>query len=216
MAEQPIAASSDPEAELTPILRAALEEFVEHGYDGTSVRTIAARVGVTVPALYYHHENKQALLAELLDRAMAVVVRHTAEAEAAAGPVPRDRMAAMVRAIVGHMTNHQGLAFLDAETRALTPDNRKRYVAQRDQIEDLMRSCLRDGLADGSFSTPWVGDCTRAILSMLQGIASWYREDGPDSREEIAEHHVQLALALAGAVRPPAPTPTAARRTRRR
>src|SRR6266436_3992144 len=50
-----------------PILRAALDAFSEAGYHGTSVRDIASRVGVTVPALYYHHENKEAILFSLLD-----------------------------------------------------------------------------------------------------------------------------------------------------
>ncbi|MEU3787934.1 TetR/AcrR family transcriptional regulator [Streptomyces sp900129855] len=36
----------------------------------------AQSVGVTVPALYYHHENKQAMLVALLERAMDEVLSH--------------------------------------------------------------------------------------------------------------------------------------------
>ena len=65
-----------PPLELQPLLALALDEIVEHGYDGTSVRKIANRAGVTVPALYYHFENKQAMLRELLDHAMRIVLTH--------------------------------------------------------------------------------------------------------------------------------------------
>lgn len=53
--------------QLSPILTAALDAFYETGFHGTSVREIARRVGVTVPALYYHHENKEGLLIALLE-----------------------------------------------------------------------------------------------------------------------------------------------------
>lgn len=58
---------------LTPILTAALDAFYDNGYHATSVRDIARRVQVTVPALYYHHENKEALLVELLNRSIDLV-----------------------------------------------------------------------------------------------------------------------------------------------
>jgi AcrR family transcriptional regulator len=53
--------------ELSPILAAALEAFDEKGFHGATVRDIARRVGQTVPALYYHHENKEAMFVALQD-----------------------------------------------------------------------------------------------------------------------------------------------------
>ena len=47
------------------ILDVALELFNEQGYDQTSLREIAARVGVTKAALYYHFEHKEDILLEL-------------------------------------------------------------------------------------------------------------------------------------------------------
>lgn len=45
----------------------ARSEFVEHGYGGTSIRTIAKRAGMSLPALYYHYASKQELLVAILD-----------------------------------------------------------------------------------------------------------------------------------------------------
>ncbi|GAB3567304.1 TetR/AcrR family transcriptional regulator [Spelaeicoccus albus] len=43
----------------------ALELFTEHGYDGTSLREISERLGVTKAALYYHFKSKEEILLSL-------------------------------------------------------------------------------------------------------------------------------------------------------
>lgn len=47
------------------ILDVALELFTEQGYDGTSLREIAERLGVTKAALYYHFASKEDVLLAL-------------------------------------------------------------------------------------------------------------------------------------------------------
>src|ERR1700728_3155712 len=47
------------------ILDIALELFNEKGYENTSLREIAERLGTTKAALYYHFERKQDILLEL-------------------------------------------------------------------------------------------------------------------------------------------------------
>ena len=58
------------ELNLPPVLQHALDSFVRIGYHGTTVRDLAKRLGQTVPAIYYHFENKQALLFTLLTRSI--------------------------------------------------------------------------------------------------------------------------------------------------
>jgi len=48
------------------ILGAAAEVFTERGYDAGSMRDIAARVGVSEPALYRHFPGKEALFLALM------------------------------------------------------------------------------------------------------------------------------------------------------
>jgi AcrR family transcriptional regulator len=47
------------------ILDVALDLFTEQGFDGTSLREIAERLGVTKAALYYHFESKDDILLAL-------------------------------------------------------------------------------------------------------------------------------------------------------
>lgn len=62
------------------IERAALELFVEKGVDGTSIRDIALRAGVTEGALYRHHRSKSDLVRALFrehHEGLAEVIRRT-------------------------------------------------------------------------------------------------------------------------------------------
>lgn len=187
-----------PALELPRILEVALIQIVEHGYDATSVRTIAREVGVTVPALYYHFENKQAVLVALLDHAMRTVTHHIDAALADAGDDPAQRLAVMVEAIVLYMANYRDLAFLDSERRSLTAENHQWYRQHRDSIEELLADAIDTGCRTGAFTTQVPDSARRAIFSMCQGVASWYRPDGPRTPAETAQDYVTIALAAVG------------------
>jgi AcrR family transcriptional regulator len=58
-AGRPEGAARDTKAD---IHRAAVELFSSKGYDKTSLREIAERVGITKASLYYHYSSKQELL----------------------------------------------------------------------------------------------------------------------------------------------------------
>jgi AcrR family transcriptional regulator len=53
------------------ILDVALELFVEQGYDRTSLREIAERLGFSKAALYYHYKAKDDILQSLADELIA-------------------------------------------------------------------------------------------------------------------------------------------------
>ncbi|OIJ66012.1 TetR/AcrR family transcriptional regulator [Streptomyces mangrovisoli] len=183
--------------ELPPILAAALEVFDEQGYHGTSVREIARRIGVTVPTLYYHFDNKQALLVELLMGSMrAVLGRCRDAAKDATDPVARFR--ALVECVVLYMAHRGPLAFLDTEIRSLEPDNRARYVGLRDELEAMLRHSVQDGVDLGAFTTPYPVDAARAVLTMCQGVVNWYRPQGPLTPATLAERYVAIALSTVG------------------
>ena len=184
-----------PPLELSPILTAALEQFVTRGYEGTTVRTIARQVGVTVPALYYHFTNKQAILVALLDHAMKIVTSHIEAALDEAGDDPVRRLENLVEAVSLYMSHHSDLAFLDAERRSLEEDGLVRYLAYRDWVDGQLQSAIDDGCRDDRFATPTPSTARRAILAMCQGIAGWYKPGGLTSPEELAKEYTRIALA---------------------
>jgi AcrR family transcriptional regulator len=185
--------------ELTPILDAAVDEFRESGFHGATVRQIARRVGMTVPALYYHHENKEGLLVALLELGTSEVAWRVRAAAREAPESPRDQFVNVIEAIVLHMTYRFRLAALDSETRYLSPSNRRRYSARRKTVETVLTEVIETGSREGTFTIADPVETSRALLGMCQSVARWYHADGPLSPEEIAAHYVDIALMTVGA-----------------
>ena len=79
------------------ILQVALDLFGRQGYEGTSIRDIADRMGMTKAAVYYHFPSKENLLADILTPAMTRV----AQVLATAGPAgTSEQRRALVTALV--------------------------------------------------------------------------------------------------------------------
>ncbi len=182
-----------PALELTRIMEEALVLFNESGFHGTSVRDIATRVGVTVPALYYHHRNKEDVLFSMLERSIDYLGGLVDLALEEAGDDPRARFENLVLCIVGYMGGSVRLARLDAEIRSLSPEARSVYETKRLRVERALVETIEKGVNQGVMiaSTPQL--TARALLGMFQAITSWYRPDGPLAPEDLATVYLEIA-----------------------
>lgn len=181
----------------SPILEAALGAFHEHGYGGSTVRDIANRVGVTVPALYYHHENKEAMLFALLDQSitrMHGLIMRIWETDTST----RGRLDSMVEILVRHTAVNGRVMFLDSELRSLTAGHREAYVARRDDVEHHLVLVVEDGVELGELATDRPRTDVRAMLGMIQAIADWYRPDGEMTVDDLVDRYLILARRLVG------------------
>ena len=61
------------------ILDAAEAAFADKGFEGTTLRDVADRVGIRIPSLYNHFESKDALYAAVLERGIAPLLRTLVE-----------------------------------------------------------------------------------------------------------------------------------------
>ena len=186
--------------ELSPILESALEAFYDNGFHGTSVRQIASKVGVTVPALYYHHKNKEGILLALLEYSTGDVLAraHTARAAAAGDPVKQ--LANVIESIVLVMTIRVRLAAVEGEIRYASPENRLRYRVFRKGIEELVHDIVQDGTTAGVMHVTDTAETTRALLAMCQSIPRWFHEDGELTPPVVAAKYVDIALHTVGAL----------------
>lgn len=73
------------------ILQAAKELFLELGYEATTIRRIADRVGVSAPALYLYFPDKEQMMLALCDQTFGFLLESIAEIESTVGD-PRERI----------------------------------------------------------------------------------------------------------------------------
>lgn len=187
-----------PPMPLDPVLRAAVGAFVDLGYHGASMRTIAARAGMSVPGVYHHYPGKQHILAAILDLSMAEALWRVAAARDE-GTGSRERLALIVQSLALFHTHRREVAFIgSSEMRSLEPAGRGRIAAQRTAVQRILDAEIDHGIAEGVLSTPHPHDAGRAISAMCTALAQWFRPSGPVTPERIAVRYAHFALRLLG------------------
>lgn len=184
---------------LPPLLKVALDCFVEHGYHGTTIRTVAQRSGLSVPGLYHHYPSKQALLVSIAQFAMEDLLRRSKAALTEAGTSAEEGLRLLVECLVLFHAHRSDVAFIAAsEIRSLEEGARAEHIASRDEQQRMVDDVIFRGSAEGLFATEYPRETSRAIVTMCTGVAQWYRPDGALSPEELAHRYVAIARAALG------------------
>lgn len=173
------------------VRKAALKRFAANGYAAVSMREIAADVGVQPGALYNHFPTKQDILKDLMLAHMGELL---AAWDEAAFPADMDPLERFVRFHIRYHLERADEVFISyMELRNLEPDNFDIVETERRRYEGILTGILETGSAEGRYSVREPRVATRAIIAMLTGIPSWYREGGRLSKLDIEEIYLDLA-----------------------
>ncbi|HYW02664.1 MAG TPA: TetR/AcrR family transcriptional regulator [Gammaproteobacteria bacterium] len=181
------------------ILAAAASLFARFGYDGTSVRDIAARARIRPASVYYHFPSKADLLVAVLEEGVDVLNRRVRDALAPEHEPWRRLEAACVAHMETLLEGNDYVRVLSAEIPARRAETlRGQLVVHRDRYEDVFRNLVND--------LPVAPHVDRKVLrlTLLGAIAwsmFWYQPDG-DSPTEIARQMVRLIREPVEAGRP--------------
>lgn len=179
----------------------ASDLFRERGYAATSIRDIARALSVQGASLYAHVTSKEDVLWAIVDRAASRFesAAERAEAEAAARRPgdPAEAVAALVRAHLEVLTGDVDEAGVFVhEWRSLGPERRSDILARRDAYEARFRRYIQDGIAIGAFTITDPAIAAAALLSAINGVATWYDPTGRLPAGRIADHLVDLSLRM--------------------
>lgn len=150
------------------------------------MRRIAGEVGVQAGALYNYTPDKQSLLYEIMQEHMEDLL--TAREALPAMP---DAAAALEQFTRFHIRFHSGrpeevfIAYM--ELRNLTPENFARIEEMRRTYEGQLEAILRQGVAEGAFRVAEPKVATMALIAMMTGVNTWFREEGRLSLGEVEE-----------------------------
>lgn len=182
-----------------PLVRAAAQRlFARHGYAAVSMRQIATEVGVQAGALYSYTPNKQDLLFQILSTHLEEALAGWHATPKGTGPL--DALEAFARFHVRfHFDRPETMFIANMELRNLSPENYDRVEALRTEYEAALGAILRDGQRAGVFRLPDLRLATMAILAMLNGVSTWYRDDGRLSRGQVEDTYWDMVRQAAGA-----------------
>ena len=169
---------------------AALRLFARHGYAAVSMRQIAAEVGVQAGALYNYTADKQSLLFELMRDHMVGLL------EVVPGDVdaPIDaQLEAFVRFhIEFHHARPDAVFIAYMELRNLDPANFAEIEELRRRYEGVLEAILRRGAAQGDFDVADPKIATLAVIAMLTGVTTWFRDEGRLSLRDVQSQYWQM------------------------
>ncbi len=174
---------------------AALRLFARYGFAAVSMRQIAGEVGVQAGALYLYTPDKQTLLFDLMrDHLNDLLVAWTPSEGGALA-----RLDHFVRHHIAYHLDRPELVFIAyMELRNLSPENFAVIEALRGDYEDRLESILRAGVAEGAFDVPDTKLATMAVISMLTGVNTWFRDGGRLSRSDVETIYVDMVSKAVG------------------
>jgi len=156
------------------ILDAALAEFHDHGYAGTSLQAIAKRAGLTKGAVYWSFRDKQdlflALVHERVDVPAGELMRLTEDApsDVETAPLVSQGMAELIRTQPGVLLllfEHWSIAVRDSQLR-------RGYVDRQSELRRAMAHTLQTRHSTTGVPLTYPAERLAAgIMCLAQGIA---------------------------------------------
>jgi len=170
----------------------ALDLFTEQGYEATSLREIAERLGVTKAALYYHFKSKDEIVTSFMEDRAATLERLVAWGQAE--PRTDEMRREFVRRYAAELTegrHYRVMRFLERNQTAL------RDHPKSERVREVMYSVF-ELLSEADDPLPLRIKSSLALFAMH---ATWFIAPEQDySDEEREGAALQVALELVDAV----------------
>jgi TetR/AcrR family transcriptional regulator, cholesterol catabolism regulator len=175
------------------IRQVALDLFYKQGFQATTLRHIASRVGIQVGSLYNHIESKGDLLFDIMETVMRDLLED--QRQVAQTPDVVERMRLLVyHHVKFHGERAEEVFIGNSELRSLSRGQRARIVALRNEYEEMFQNELEDGIRQGKFLPVDVQITAYGILAMTTWVSAWYSPRGRLSLEDIAEIYTAMVL----------------------
>jgi TetR/AcrR family transcriptional regulator, cholesterol catabolism regulator len=195
LARQIVVAKSAKRDTKELIYEHAITLFAARSYARTGLRDISRAVGIEVASLYTHIGSKNALLFDIMEYGTMDLLQRLTSAQEQVSSDPLLRFFTLIREHVAFCCRYrsQTIVVFD-EIRELSPAQREQIMRIREQIESLYIRCVKDGIASGEVRDVNIHITVNGIISMIHGVAGWFRDDGPMTAEQMGEAYADLAL----------------------
>lgn len=191
------------EDRVNEVIDAAVAEFVDKGYEGASIESIAARAGLTKGGLYHHFGGKEEILLAANERFMAPVYRMVEEAERQ--PSPARGLRGFFRAYLCHWADRPREMTFVALTLTKTLQNPSWWPAMASYSREMTafyRRMLERAAAAGEIAAGDAAAQATAMLGAVDGLAAYVLMDEALPADVAADRLARAFLQAPAARRP--------------
>ncbi|RZT68464.1 TetR/AcrR family transcriptional regulator [Leucobacter luti] len=168
------------------MLEVIVQLFMDRGYDASSLDMIAKRLGLSKSAVYHHFSSKAEMLEIALERALGELERVFDEAEAEETEAVV-RIRRIVREAVLVACERQQYLVLLLRLHG-NSEVELRAMARRRELTARLSKTFAEARAAGDLRDDMdPALAARLTFGLVNSLVEWYRPDGPDEPEALAE-----------------------------
>jgi len=180
------------------ILDKAHELFAEKGYERSSMREIAQRVGISKAALYHHFKNKEEILFTICVRAGEMLNEDMRQAilksETQYTNVRDQLINILYEYTTGYLRHKNFNKILFFEIESLPPEKREIIINYERANVAQFKNYLRRLMDQGKIKETNITVLTFCFFATAQWLYFWYKKDGPLSVWKVIEYIVDYFL----------------------
>ena len=169
------------------ITETAAKLFRKNGYIGTTMRDLAAELGIEAASIYHHVKSKEELLETIcFDMANKFILNAKEVNDIYFNAEEKLRLAIKLHIETITLNQNQSAVFLQ-EWRNLSEPNLSKFKMLRDQYENQFTTIIIDGENEDIFDFVDKKFAVLSILSTINFVNEWYNPEGKMNAAEIAE-----------------------------
>jgi AcrR family transcriptional regulator len=169
------------------ITETAAKLFRKKGYIATTMRDLAAELGIEAASIYHHVKSKEELLETIcFDMANKFILNAKEVNDIYFNAEEKLRLAIKLHIETITLNQNKSAVFLQ-EWRNLSEPNLSKFKMLRDQYENQFTIIIIDGENEDIFDFVDKKFAVLSILSTINFVNEWYNPEGKMNAAEIAE-----------------------------
>jgi AcrR family transcriptional regulator len=183
------------EVRISSVLDAAMNEFIEKGYEIASMDSIAARSGLTKGGLYYHFKSKDDILVKVNERFMEPIHKMINESMKTSSAVKG--ISLYIKKYLTYWHSHpKELSFIFlAFMKTLTNDKiTNMYYGYTSQVTSFLTELYQKGIDKHEFRSFATKSTSLALLSALDGVIAYVVLDNTLTLEQTIKDFIEVFI----------------------
>jgi TetR/AcrR family transcriptional regulator, cholesterol catabolism regulator len=177
------------------LLQKISELFAKQGYEKTSIRDIAAHMGMTNAGLYYYFKNKQQMLVDIMNHGMDDALSRMRN-ESTKMKSAEERIEFFVRGQITFYANNKSMtkASVHEMNTRLDVKHAKAMDKKQQEYVGFIRQAIEQIIRENPYIVVHPAVATYSLLGMMNWMVHWYDPEGEVTPDELVSSLTHLFL----------------------